>query len=326
MSVSNSILIKTSKKDQYRSSKHGPFMELLLNRQLYLMALPGIIWFVIFSYYPLLWLQIAFKDYNIQDGAFGSPLLADIFQNFKFYFTSMYFVRTTYNTIFLNVLSIVSVLIVAVLTALLLNELKNKIAKRFFQSALFLPYFLSTVIVASFVYTFLGEQFGTVNMMLQSFGLKTIAWYSMPNLWPALLTAIAVWQSAGYYCVIYLATIASIDSELYEAARIDGAFRIHEIRFITIPHLLPTIIILLLLSIGRIFAGNFQLIYSIIGNNGVLLPTTDIIDTYVFRGLMVNGTYGESTAVGLYQSVMGFIVVILANKAAKKFDDSYGLF
>jgi len=172
----------------------------------------------------------------------------------------------------------------------------------------------------------LGEQFGTVNTLLSSLGLEPVAWYSKPELWPLILTIVAVWQTSGYYTVIYLSTIASIDPQLYEAIRIDGASRIHEIRYITIPHLKPTICILVLLQIGRIFSGNFQLIYSIVGNNGVLFPTTDIIDTYVFRGLMINGTYGESTAIGLYQSVMGLIVVLISNKLAKRVDESYALF
>lgn len=326
MSTSTSTLLKRNKKMDYKSRIPGPIAELLSNRQLYWMAIPGIIWFGIFSYYPLLWLQIAFKDYNIQDGAFGSPFLEDIFQNFEFYFTSMYFVRTTFNTLFLNALSILSVLVVAMGTALLLNELKNKLDKKIFQSALFLPYFLSTIIVASFVYTLLGEQFGTVNSMLNSMGLEPVAWYSIPQLWPLILTVVVVWQTAGYYTVIYLATISSIDSQLYEAAKIDGASRWKEIRHITIPHLMPTVWVLLLLSIGRIFAGNFQLIFSIVGTNGLLFPTTDVIDTYVFRGLTINGTYGESTAIGLYQSVMGFIVVLIVNKLAKRCDESYGLF
>ncbi len=326
--MNGSTLNLTSKnqKIKYSARKSGPVLELFTNRQLYLMAVPGIIWFGLFSYYPLLWLQIAFKDYNIQDGAFGSPFLKDIFQNFKFYFTSSYFFRTTFNTIFLNVLSIFSVLVVAVGMALLLNELGHRASKRFFQSAMFFPHFLSTIIVASFVYTLLGEQFGTVNSVLQSMSLEPVAWYSRPELWPAILTLVSVWQSAGYNSVIYLASISSIDTALYEASRIDGASRFQEIRYITIPHLMPTICIMLLLSIGRIFAGNFQLIYSIVGTNGMLLPTTDIIDTYVFRGLTVNGTYGESTAVGLYQSVMGLIVVLMSNKLVKKYDESYGLF
>lgn len=325
MNTNTSIKLNNRISNEYKS-KPSTIRELLSNWQLYVMALPAIIWLGIFSYYPLAWLQIAFKDYNIRDGAFGSPLLKDVFQNFKIYFSSIYFFRTTFNTIFLNTLAILSILIVAVTTALLLNELKNRHWKRLFQSAMFLPYFLSTIIVASFVYTLLGEQFGTINEMMQSIGLKPVAWYSIPKIWPAILTIVSVWQIAGFYCIIYLSTITSISNELYEAARIDGASRRHEIRFITIPHLMPTICILFLLQIGRVFAGNFQLIFSIIGTNGILFPTTDIIDTYVFRGLMVNGTYGESTAVGLYQSVMGLAVVLIANKLAKKYDESYGLF
>lgn len=311
-------------KDKYKANSF--FKEFGSNWQLYLMSLPTIIWFGIFSYYPLLWLQIAFKDFNIMDGLFGSPFTKDPLQNFKFYFTSDYFARTTFNTLFLNSLGIISVAAVSVTIAILLNEIQKKWAKKLFQSAIFLPYFLSTIIVAAFVYSMLGDQFGMVNSIIKSLGFQPIAFYSIAPIWPLILTLVAVWQGAGFNSIIYLSVITSIDPELYEAARIDGATRWREIKHITIPHLLPTISILFLLAVGKIFSGNFGLIYSIVGNNGLLLPTTDVIDTYVYRGLVFDGTIGQSTAVGLYQSVMGLITVLVFNKLAKRFDDSFGLF
>ncbi len=302
-------------------------MEFITNWQLYLMAVPGFIWFLAFSYIPLCWLQIAFKDYNIMDGAFGSPFLkGDIFENFKIYFKSQYFFRTTFNTLFLNTLSIFFTLLASVTLAILLNEVRIKFVKKIYQSVIFMPTFLSTIVVAAFLYSLLGEQFGVVNSVLNSMGLKDIHWYSVAWYWPIILTIVAVWMGAGSGSVIYLASISSISPELYEAAKMDGANKRQEIFNITVPQLMPTMVILTILNIGNIFRGNFQLIYSIVGNNGLLLPTTDVIDTYVFRGLTFGGTYGESTAVGLYQSVMGFLVVILANKLSKKIDDSYGLF
>lgn len=315
-----------SKRNGLVKKPTGFLWEIGSNWQLYIMALPAVIWFGIFSYYPLMFLQIAFKDYNIMDGAFGSPYLKDLFYNFKYFFTSIYFARTTFNTLYLNILSIVFVTLTAVTVALLLNELRSNYAKKIFQSTLFLPYFLSTIIVATFVYALLGDQFGTLNQILKSIGMQPIALYTMPQVWPGILTALAVFQGAGFNSVIYLAVITSIDSELYEAAKIDGAGRWKEIKYITIPHLLPTVFILFLLAVGKIFAGNFGLIYSIVGNNGMLFPTTDVLDTYVYRGLIFDGTISQSTAVGLYQSVMGVITVLLCNKLVKKYDNSYGLF
>lgn len=307
-------------------SKKEFFREFGSNWQLYLMAIPTIVWFAIFSYYPLVWLQIAFKDFNIMDGLFGSPFTKHPFDNFKFYFTSDYFGRTTFNTLFLNALGIISITFAAVIIAILLNEIQKRWVKKLFQSAIFLPHFLSTIIVAAFVYSMLGDQFGMVNTILKSLGFQPIAFYSIAGIWPIILTLVAVWQGSGFNSIIYLSAITSIDPELYEAARIDGATRWCEIKHITIPHLLPTVSILVLLAVGKIFSGNFSLIYSIVGNNGLLFPTTDVIDTYVYRGLVFDGAIGQSTAVGLYQSVMGLITVLFFNKLAKKLDDSYGLF
>ena len=300
------------------------FKELKKNKALYLMSIPGIIWFMIFSYIPLLWIVVAFKQYNFVDGPFRSPWVG--LENFKFYFDSMYFFRTTFNTLLLNSLFIIFGTIASVVGALMLNEVKNRHLKKLYQSTMFFPFFLSWIIVAALLYSFLNQSYGSVNILLKSLGLATVSWYSEPSLWRPILVFVAVWQGAGYGIVIYISVISSFDICLYEAAKIDGANRFHEIIFITLPQLVPTIIIMLLLSIGRIFYGNFQMIYSIIGDNGVLLPVTEVIDTYVYRAMKIQGEYGMAAAVGLYQSVMGFFTIIIANKLAKKYDENAGLF
>jgi len=300
------------------------FKELKKNKALYLMSIPGIIWFMIFSYIPLLWIVVAFKQYNFVDGPFRSPWVG--LENFKFYFDSMYFFRTTFNTLLLNSLFIIFGTIASVVGALMLNEVKNRHLKKLYQSTMFFPFFLSWIIVAALLYSFLNQSYGSVNILLKSLGLATVSWYSEPSLWRPILVFVAVWQGAGYGIVIYISVISSFDICLYEAVKIDGANRFHEIIFITLPQLVPTIIIMLLLSIGRIFYGNFQMIYSIIGDNGVLLPVTEVIDTYVYRAMKIQGEYGMAAAVGLYQSVMGFFTIIIANKLAKKYDENAGLF
>jgi len=324
MNLDSSITCKSNKEIKYRKEKHGVIKELLSNRQLYLMALPAIIWFAIFSYYPYTFLQIAFKDYNFRDGVWHSPWNG--IANFMQYFKSQYFLSTTVNTLLLNSLFLIAQVIVSVIFAILLNEMKSKITKKLIQSALFLPFFLSWIIISGFLYNMLGESFGSVNTFLKSVGVTPVAWYSIPWLWRPILTILSTWQSAGYYIVIYLATIVSIDAELYEAAKIDGANRFHEMVSITIPNLIPTVVIMMLLQIGKIFYGNFQMIYSVVGTNGLLLSTTDIIDTYVFRAMNIDGAFGMATAVGIYQSVLGIIIVILCNKLANKYDNSMGLF
>lgn len=307
-----------------RKIKSGVFFELWINKTLYLMTLPGLLFLAIFSYYPMLGIQIAFKDYNVLDGIWGSPFAG--FKWFEFFFKSIYAPEVTFTTLYLNVLFMTSGLIVSVTIAILLNEITKEYIKRIFQSAMFFPYFLSWVIVSALVYSLLNDKYGALNMFLQSIGLQTHAWYNMPELWHGILTAINTWQSFGYGVIIYLAVIVSIDREVYESAKIDGANKLNEIFRITLPHLIPTIVILTLIGIGRIFYGNFGMIYAIVGENGVLVNKTDIIDTYVFRAMRSQGEFSMATAVGLFQSVLGFICVIIFNKLAKKYDDSMGLF
>lgn len=304
--------------------KRSMLRELFKNRMLYMMTLPGIIFFLVFNYIPLYGLLIAFKSFNIQDGILGSPWNG--FKNFEFYFKSIYAAQTTFNTLYLNFLFIVVGLIVQVSIAILLNEIGNAKWKKWFQSALFFPFFLSWIVVSALAYNLLSDKFGMLNGFLRTMDIATVAWYNEVDYWRLILVLAYLWKSTGFYVIIYLAAIVGIDSELYEAARIDGANRFKTIIHITLPGLVPTIVILLLLSIGRIFYGDFQMIYALVGDNGILYPVTDIIDTYVFRALRVQGEFGMATAVGLYQAVLGLILITVTNAIVKKYDKDIALY
>lgn len=307
------------------SKRKGFFSELWENKVLYLMTLPGLIFLAIFSYYPMLGIQIAFKDYNFVDGIWGSPFVG--LKWFETFFKSIFAKEVIFNTLYLNFLFITIGTIFAILIAIMLNELISDSLRRIFQSLMFFPYFLSWITISALVYSLLNDRYGALNSLLRNLGLETYTWYNMPDLWHGILTVINSWQSYGYYVVIYLAVIVSIDKEIYESAKIDGANRLQEIVKITIPHLIPTVILLTLIALGKIFYGNFQMIYSIIGEaNGLLTSKTDIIDTYVFRIMRQNGDFSTAAAVGLFQSILGFILVTISNKMVKKYDDTMGLF
>ncbi len=291
---------------------------------LYLLALPGILLLFVFNYIPMYGNIIAFKDFNISKGILGSEWTG--FKNFEFFFTSNEMLSVIRNTLFLNVLFIVFTTVFALLIALFLNEIRLKIFKRTLQSLIFLPYFMSWIVVSMLVQAFLGGQHPTMNALLQYLGLQEINWYYEPALWPWILTLIKVWQGTGYLSIIFLAVITSISNELYESARIDGASKFQSALRITLPLLVPTISILTLLAVGRIFNADFGMIYAIVGDNAILLPTIDVIDTYVYRGMRQLGDFGMSAAVGLFQSVMGFVLVVGVNWLVKKSSKDSALF
>jgi len=300
--------------------------ELWKHKSLYLMILPAAAVFFCFSYLPLPGSIVAFKNYNFRDGIFGSPWVG--MKNFMFYFTSGYIWRTTRNTLWINFNSMVFGTILAVSFAIFLNEVKRKSFRKMYQNIMFLPYFLSMIVVAEFVKILFSDKYGLVNNTLTALGVNPVDWYISPQYWVRIIVSTELWQSTGYTVVIYLAAITGIDHELFEASALDGANRLQEILFIMLPMLAPTIITLVLLKVGRIFFGNFQLIYAIVRDvHGVLYETTDVIDTYVFRTMRdqyVN--FPVATAAGLYQSLMGFIFVFGANTLVRKYDKSYALF
>ncbi len=298
------------------------------NRHYYFLALPAMILYFIFTYAPMPGVIIAFKNYNFRDGIFGSPWYG--LRNFQFYFQSDDFLRTTVNTLWINFNNILWETVLAVIFAIFLNEVRNNFLKRTFQILMFLPYFFSAIIVAKFVNLLFNIDYGIINNGLSALGASPVQWYLDPKYWVKILVGAHLWRNVGYSVIIYLATITGIDSELFEASSIDGASRLRQIKHILFPNLVPAIITLVLLAIGRIFFGNFQLIYAITENNGSLIPTTDVIETYIYRS--VNGTGGGASnfgllgAVGLYQSVVGFILVFGSNLIVKKYDKDYSLF
>ncbi|WP_337102503.1 ABC transporter permease [Paenibacillus sp. YIM B09110] len=292
---------------------------------LYLMMLPGIAYLLINNYLPMFGVTIAFKDINFAKGIWGSDWNG--LQNFKFLFQSSDAYVITRNTILYNLAFIVIGLIVGVGTAILLNEIKNKIAVKFYQSVLLIPYLISMVLVSYLVYSILSVNVGYLNnTILPGLGIDPISWYNEPKYWPYILVIVNVWKGLGFSCVVYLAAIISIDKEYYEAAMLDGASKWQQIRRITIPMITPILVMMTLLAIGRIFYSDFGLFYQVPMNSGALFSTTNVIDTYVFRALMQLGDIGMSAAAGLYQSVVGFVLVILSNYVVRKISREDALF
>lgn len=299
--------------------------ELRKNYALYLMMLPAMIIFFLLSYLTMPGIIIAFKDYNVVDNIFGSPWCG--FDNFKFFFTSSYALRTTVNTIWINLCYLVTTTFFSVTFAIMLNELKSKKAAKFYQNAMFLPYFFSAVIVGQMVNMIVfPDGNGIANQIVKLLGMTPIQWSATPGPWVKIIVGGHLWSIVGYNVIIYLATITGIDEQLYEAAQLDGASRWKQIRYITIPMITPAIILLTLLGIGKMMFGDFQTIYSIIGDNGQLLPKTDIIETYIFRGIRKSADFSTSTAIGLYQSLIGFIMVFGSNALVKRYDEDNSLF
>ncbi|MCJ8010221.1 ABC transporter permease subunit [Paenibacillus sp. KQZ6P-2] len=292
---------------------------------LLLMMLPGIIYLVINNYLPMFGVVIAFKDFNYTKGIFGSDWIG--FKNFEYLFkTSDAFVITR-NTILYNCVFIILNLIIAVGLAILLNEVKKRFLSRFYQSVILLPYLISMVIVGYLVFAVFSMDNGLLNKtILPMLGISEIPWYSEAKYWPYILTIVHIWKSAGYLCVIYLAAIIGIDKEYYEAATIDGAGKWMQIKRITLPLLMPVVTVMTLMQIGRIFYSDFGLFYQVPLNSGALQSTTNVIDTYVYRALMNLGDIGMSSAAGLYQSFVGFLLVFISNYVVKKINRDNALF
>lgn len=304
--------------------KFGVLVELKKNKTLFLMILPAVVFFVVFHYVTMGGIVLAFKKFNYTDGFFGSPWIG--FDNFKFLFSSGTLWRITQNTVLYNLAFIIFDTVLQVGVAVLLNEIGTKWVQRLAQSTMFLPYFISFVLLGAFVYNIFNYEYGVLNNILTEIGLPPADVYGNKGVWKYILLFFHEWKGLGYGVVIYLATITGLGTEYYEAAKIDGASKWQEIRCITLPLLKPTIIILSMFAIGKIMKGQFDLFYQIIGNNGTLFEQTDIIDTYVFRSLTQVFDPGLGTAAGLYQSVFGFILIMTVNIIIKKIQPEYALF
>lgn len=292
---------------------------------LYIMALPTIIWLIMFCYLPMGGLVLAFKKYNVQDGIWGSQFVG--LKNFEYLFSTTDAFNITRNTVLYNLVFIALNLILSVVLALMLNELHSKFAGKAFQTVYMMPYFLSWAVVSILLTAFLDINNGFVNHILEMLGKggKT-DWYKVKEIWPALLIFINAWKNVGYQTVLFIAVISGISNDYYEAAVLDGANRFQQAIYITIPHLRVVMAITLIMSIGNIFRGDFGLFYTVTKNSGALYPVTDVIDTYIYRGLMNMGNVGMSAAAGFYQSVVGFIAILFANKVVSKVDPDSAMF
>lgn len=293
------------------------------------MVLPATLWFIIFKYLPMFGLIISFKEYRVsRDGVWASIVNSEWvgLENFKFLFSTDDAYIITRNTVLYNFTFIILGLIFAVAMAIILSEIANKRLAKFYQTGMFLPHFLSWVIVGYFVFSFLSYDKGMLNQIFGFFGIESMQWYNDPTYWPIIIVFVALWKAIGYNSVIYLAAITGIDRSLYEAAMIDGANKWQQVRHITIPMLIPLMIILTLLAVGNIFYADFGLFYQVPRDSGTLYSVTNVIDTYVYRGLKVTGEIGMSTAAGLYQSVVGFILVITSNYIVRKINSDNALF
>jgi putative aldouronate transport system permease protein len=293
------------------------------NLPLFVLTLPALIYFILFHYAPMFGVVMAFKDFKYNLGIFGSPWIG--FKNFEFFFTSNDAWRILRNTVGYSILFIIVGNVVALTIALLLNEIKNKICLKVHQTAMLLPNFLSWVLVGFLTYIFLSPTMGVLNQFLTSFGLEGREWYSQYGYWPYILTTTSLWKGIGMQVLIYYAAILAVDPELYEAAKIDGASKLKQAWYISIPAVLPVLTILAILAIGDTFRGDFGLFYQIPRDVGLLYPTTDIIDTYIFRGLR-SGDLGITAAVGLFQSVVGLILILTVNWIVKKIKPENALF
>lgn len=306
--------------------RNGVIRELVRNRQLLLMFLPVATLLFLFNYLPLSGLIIPFKNFDFSKGIWGSDWMHPLLNNFDYILSSDAAYRAVRNTILLNALFIGVGLVFEVGFALMLNELRNKYFKRITQSLTFLPFFISWIVVGVFTYNLLNFENGALNRVLEWFGLQSVDFYSKASWWPLILTIAVRWKVTGYGTIVYLAALTSVDNSYYEAASIDGATRWQQMRYISIPMLKPTIMILTLLAIGRIMNADFGMFYAMVGDASLLFPTTDVIDTLVYRSLRKSGDIGMASAAGFLQSVVAFVLILVSNYAARKVDRDSAIF
>lgn len=294
------------------------------NMQLITLALPAIILLALFNYWPMFGIILAFKDYKVPKGIFGSPWVG--LKNFEFFFQSQDAFRVIRNTLGLNLMFIVTGIFFGVLFALIMFEVKRKNQVKVYQTVSIIPSFISWVAVGFIVYALLEPTRGIFNQVLVAMGKEAIDWYSEPKYWPFILLLTKTWQGVGLGSIIYYAALMGVDNELFEAAEIDGAGKLQKTWYVSIPQILPIIIVMGILDVGKIFRADFGLFYNVTRDVGALYSTTDVIDTYVFRALMQQGNIGMSSAVGLVQSVVCFITLMSTNLVVKKVSPENSLF
>lgn len=290
---------------------------------LYLMMAPGLIYLFINNYMPMAGLVVAFKNYTVVDGISGSPWAG--LSNFTYLFNDAWTI--TRNTLLYNIVFIIINLILGIAFAIFICDIRSKACKTIYQSAILLPFLMSIVIVSYITFAFFSGDNGMLNKtILPFFGKEAINWYSESKYWPVILVIVNTWKGVGYGCLIYISSISGIDPSFYEAAELDGASKWKQIRYITLPSIMPSVITLTLLNIGRIFYSDFGLFYQVTQNSGQLYDTTNVIDTYVYRALLQSGNIGMASAAGFYQSIVGFACVLLANVVVRKLSPENAMF
>ena len=293
------------------------------NLPLTALALPGIIMIFIFSYIPLYGLVLPFKDFKLDLGFFGSEWVG--FENFRFLFSGSDMLNATKNTVLYNLFFVFIKPFFSVILALMLFEVSKRWVK-FYQTLLLLPFFVSWVVLSYALRVFLDMDVGMFNMIIKQFGGEPVMWYTDPKYWPVILIISAIWKGMGYDAVLYYAALMGVDRELFEAAEIDGAGKLRQMWYISLPMLKSIIVMMMILNIGKIFYGDFGLFYNLTLNSSLLYQTTDVIDTYVFRTMMVMGDVGMSAAACFLQSVVGFILVLATNLIVRRVDNDNALF
>lgn len=302
-----------------------PFFKTLKRHWMLLaMLAPAVIYVLVFSYIPMTGIVLAFKKYQYAGGIYFSPWNG--LDNFKALLIAGKLGEVTRNTLLYNIAFIFLGVIFEMGSAILLNEIGSKWFKKIAQSFMFLPYFISWVVVGAVMYNVFNYEKGVVNHILTTLGAQPFDLYNTATAWPFVLICLKLWKQTGYGSVVYLAAITGLDQEMFEAASIDGASAWQKIRYITIPSLVPTMVTMVLLAIGNVFRGDFGMFYQTVKTSALLQPVTDVIDTYVFRLLITNGDVGVSAAAGLYQSVLCFITITICNKLVKKADPDYALY
>lgn len=319
--------VKT-KKEKSKKKSMSFMQRLKANKELLILTIPGTIWFLVFAYLPMFGVTLAFKEWSIH-GNFIESLVNSKWvglKNFEFLFKSSDAWLITRNTILYNVVFIVLGIVLPVTLAILLKELLNKKLSKFYQSSMFLPYFLSWVVVSYCLYAFLSPEKGFVNSMFLKMGMDKVSWYTEPTIWPFIIIFMSQWKAVGYGTVVYLASICGIDKSYYEAAMIDGASKWQQVKYITLPLLKPVLIIMFITAVGGMFRSDFGLFYQLPKNTGALYPVTNVIDTYVYRALTNLGNIGMSSAAGLYQSIVGLVLILVTNGIVRKVDEENAFF
>lgn len=312
------------KKSRGAASRGGFLTELRTRPVLFLMLLPMVILAVVFAYVPMSGILIAFESFNYRGGIFGSPFVG--FSNFEFLFKGNDMLAITLNTFGYNLTFLIVNQFLEILFAIVLSELLGKYFKKLVQSSMFLPYFISWVIAGSIVYNLFNYEYGIVNNSMVSLGLERVDLMNNAWFWRIMLVVFSAWKNVGYGCIIYLSTITGIDTEMYDAAVVDGANILQRIWYVTLPFLVPTFLMLLLMTIGGMFRGDFGLFWQLVGNNPLVRSETEIIDTYIYRAMSSTSNFGMTTAAGIYQSVMGFVLIMTVNAIVKKVNRDYALF